>query len=180
MSDQRVPTTAVLLAAGGGKRLRPLTDVTPKCLLPINGRPILEYILESLDRARITQVFVVTHHLEQQVISYLATNRPPSLRIEVCHQEHLGGTAQALCTTREAVSRILPNTSSIIVCATDYVLSSSYISDLIHFHKEHSCPITLSLRRILPSQIPHSSLVIQNDDQDVARIVEKPEIGAYR
>ena len=65
------PKVAVLLAAGRGKRLRPHTDHTPKPLLPINGRPTLDFVLEAVIKAGIERVCLVTHHLEEQIHDYI-------------------------------------------------------------------------------------------------------------
>jgi len=53
---------AILLAAGFGTRLKPLTDVWPKCLMPIHGRPLLEYWLGILYKTDIDNVLVNTHY----------------------------------------------------------------------------------------------------------------------
>lgn len=67
--------SAVILAAGRGARLAPLTDAVPKCLLPVNGRPILDRQLEALRRCGIEEVTVVTGHAADRVDAHLA-NRP--------------------------------------------------------------------------------------------------------
>src|SRR5215216_2646780 len=55
--------SAILLAAGRGKRQRPYTDLTPKPLLAINGRATLDYVLMAVSKAGIERVCIVTHHL---------------------------------------------------------------------------------------------------------------------
>ena len=62
---------AILLAAGFGTRLKPITDVTPKCLVPIKGIPLLEIWLESLRRAGINKFLINTHYLSDQVDAYV-------------------------------------------------------------------------------------------------------------
>jgi mannose-1-phosphate guanylyltransferase len=66
---------ALLLAAGLGTRLRPLTDVMPKCLVRIKGRPLLDFWLEMLTEAGIGPLLVNLHHLPEQVREYVATSR---------------------------------------------------------------------------------------------------------
>ena len=85
---------ALLLAAGLGTRLRPLTDTVPKCLVDINGRPLLDYWLELLSDAGVRDVLVNLHHLSDPVIRYLAKGKHP-LNVETVHEEELlatGGT----------------------------------------------------------------------------------------
>ena len=61
---------AVILAAGKGTRLGPLTDNIPKPMLPIAGKPLLEWILERIKEANIGEVLILTNYLESQIIDY--------------------------------------------------------------------------------------------------------------
>lgn len=82
---------ALLLAAGIGTRLRPLTNQLPKCLVPIHGRPLLDYWLEALISQGIEKILINTHYLEQVVRQYL--NESAWLPyIELAHEETLLGT----------------------------------------------------------------------------------------
>jgi MurNAc alpha-1-phosphate uridylyltransferase len=87
---------AMILAAGYGKRLRPLTDKTPKPLIPIAGRPLLDYTLAQLQQAGIAKIVINTHHLATQMHDYLQGY--PAVIIS--HEETLldtgGGIAKAL------------------------------------------------------------------------------------
>lgn len=67
-----LPDTAVVLCAGLGTRMRPLTDTTPKCLLPVAGRPLLAHVLDRLGAAGVRRIFVNAHHLAAQVEAYCA------------------------------------------------------------------------------------------------------------
>ena len=62
---------ALLLAAGLGTRLRPITDVIPKCLVPIHGKPLLGYWFDLLAPSCIDKIFINTHYLEDQVFEFL-------------------------------------------------------------------------------------------------------------
>ena len=66
---------AILLAAGLGTRLRPITDTIPKCLVPINGKPLIDYWLEQLTKAGIEKFLINTHYLHEQVESYIEPKR---------------------------------------------------------------------------------------------------------
>ena len=76
---------AALLVAGLGTRLRPITEHTPKCLVPINGKPLLAIWLEKLMHAGVNEVLINTHWLAQAVTDYLATHTPHGLRVKLCH-----------------------------------------------------------------------------------------------
>jgi len=72
----------MILAAGRGERLAPLTDVTPKALLEIAGKPLIDHHLHALAHAGITQVTVNVAHLSKQIIAYLTSVRPDPIRID--------------------------------------------------------------------------------------------------
>ena len=86
---------ALLLAAGLGTRLRPLTDVTPKCLAPIRGRPLLDIWLERLSAAGIGPYLINTHYLASQVVEYVESSKYKSL-VTIVHEPVLAGTAGTL------------------------------------------------------------------------------------
>jgi len=82
---------ALLLAAGLGSRLRPLTDAVPKCLIPINGIPLIDYWFELLLRTSIERVLVNTHYLADAVRLHVAQS-PWRDRIDLVHEANLLGT----------------------------------------------------------------------------------------
>lgn len=85
-----------LLAAGGfGTRLRPITEHTPKCLVPINGKPLLGYWLDLLCCAGVEKILINTHYLPDLVRDY-CLNHPNSDRLLLVHEEKLLGTAGTL------------------------------------------------------------------------------------
>ena len=91
---------AFLLAAGLGSRLRPITDVTPKCMLAIGGRPLLDIWLEAFDRAGVDEVLVNLHHLPDVVSRHLATHEgPPAVR--TVYEPEMLGSAGTLAAHRE-------------------------------------------------------------------------------
>ena len=90
---------ALLLAAGRGTRLRPLTDSVPKCLVQINGRPLLDYWIELLYAGGIVEVLINLHHLPDKVSSYVERCRYP-VKITTAYEEHLLGTGGTLLRNR--------------------------------------------------------------------------------
>jgi mannose-1-phosphate guanylyltransferase len=90
---------ALLLAAGIGSRLRPLTDTTPKCLVPVHGRPLLDYWLDLLLEGGIERALVNTHWLAEQVHDHVAAS-PWASRIDLVHEETLLGTGGTVLANR--------------------------------------------------------------------------------
>ena len=90
---------AMVLAAGLGTRLRPLTDSRPKALVEVGGRTLLEIALERLRLFGIQEVIVNVHHFADMMVDYLSSNRNFGMRIEISREELLldtgGGLKQA-------------------------------------------------------------------------------------
>jgi mannose-1-phosphate guanylyltransferase len=91
---------ALLLAAGLGTRLRPLTLTVPKCLVPIQGKPLLDYWLEHLFSAGIERVLLNTHWLADVVCDHVARS-PFHDRIDLVHEPELLGTGGTILTNRQ-------------------------------------------------------------------------------
>jgi mannose-1-phosphate guanylyltransferase len=91
---------ALLLAAGLGARLRPLTDHIPKCLVPIRGKPLLGYWLDLLLPGGIERVLVNTHYLPEAVRQYVAKS-PWRERVALVHEERLLGTGGTVLRNRD-------------------------------------------------------------------------------
>lgn len=91
---------ALLLAAGYGTRLRPITESIPKCLVEINGRPLLEYWLKTIVEAGIDDVLINLHYLPDKVASYLESCQIP-LKIQTVHERELLSTGGTLLRNLE-------------------------------------------------------------------------------
>lgn len=91
---------ALLLAAGLGTRLRPITDTTPKCLVPVRGKPLLGYWLDLLLPNGIERVLINTHYLPQQVEAYVAQS-PWHDVVDLVHEDSLLGTGGTVLANRQ-------------------------------------------------------------------------------
>src|SRR5207237_4142216 len=90
------PMKAMVLAAGLGTRLRPLTDDRPKALVEINGRTLLEITLSRLRQFGVTEVIVNAHHFAEDIVSYLSGNNNFGMMIEVSREDVLRDTGGGL------------------------------------------------------------------------------------
>lgn len=119
---------AILLAAGLGTRLRPLTETVPKCLAPIRGRPLLDYWLDHLlGQGVVDAVRINTHYLAGEVRDHVARSRWRD-RIELVHEETLLGTGGTVLASREWLGR-----SPFLVAHADN-LTDAHIGDLVASH----------------------------------------------
>ncbi len=101
MSMSGPKTQVLLLAAGVGSRLRPLTDTLPKCLMPIAGKPLLEIWLEAFWADGIDRVLVNTHYLPDEVVSFVKGSRFAS-GVRLVHEAELLGTGGTLLANQDA------------------------------------------------------------------------------
>ncbi|MBI2077363.1 MAG: NTP transferase domain-containing protein [Euryarchaeota archaeon] len=92
---------AVLLAAGEGKRMRPLTSRRPKVMLPVAGKPLLAWTAERLVEAGVTEFLIVTHHHEKVVRDWFRTNPVTGASVRFIHQKEPHGTGHALAAVKE-------------------------------------------------------------------------------
>jgi len=98
-SSHRIGHTAMVLAAGLGTRMRPLTDNTPKPLIKVSGKPIIEYGFEKLREANVKKAVVNAHYLPDQIIAWCKTFQNPPTKISDESNVILdtgGGIAKAL------------------------------------------------------------------------------------
>jgi mannose-1-phosphate guanylyltransferase len=91
---------ALLLAAGFGMRLRPITDSIPKCLVEINGRPLLDYWIELMSNGGVSELLINLHYLPEIVIAYLENCRFP-VRITSVYEKKLLGTGGTLLKNKD-------------------------------------------------------------------------------
>lgn len=95
------PTRAVILAAGEGSRMRPLTYTRPKSMLPIAGKPVLEYLLRELIQAGITEFIIIVGYHDEQIRDYFADGSKWGASIQYANQRQQLGTADALRMVKE-------------------------------------------------------------------------------
>jgi NDP-sugar pyrophosphorylase family protein len=87
---------AMILAAGLGTRLRPLTDTRPKALVEVGGRTLLEIALSRLHSFGILDVIVNTHHFSERIVDCLRAHDNFGMRVEISHEEVLLDTGGGL------------------------------------------------------------------------------------
>ena len=91
---------AVILAAGKGTRMGPLTDNRPKVMLPIANRPLLEHIIVTLKAAGIREILIVTGYLKEKIMEHFGDGTGLGVNIEYIGQQAQKGTADAVATVR--------------------------------------------------------------------------------
>lgn len=155
---------AVLLAAGLGTRLRPLTDHTPKCLVEVGGRPLLDIWLEALGDVGVDDVLVNVHHLADQVQAHVA-RRAGGPRVHLVHEPELLGSAGTLVANRA----FLGHDTFLAINADN--LTDFDLHELVKVHRDAGRPATLATFRT-----PRPSLcgIVEVQDGLMVGFEEKP------
>ena len=157
----------VILAAGKGKRLRPLSLRLPKAMMPVLGMPILERVMESFTENGIDDFIIVVNKSDREIVDYFLQECRKNVNIQFVFQEDRLGTGDALKAASKHIS------GDFIVSSCDNLFSSDDIGEFIRYHQINNNNATLSLTRVDISQISKMGIVDLEGDL-VKRIVEKP------
>ncbi|MBN1814650.1 MAG: nucleotidyltransferase family protein [Anaerolineae bacterium] len=159
---------ALILAAGRGTRLRPLTNTLPKPMIPIDGRPILEHNVRLLARHGIRELVIALHHCPDAVTDYFGDGHAWDVSITYAYEPVLLGTAGAVRNIGN------PFDSTFLVAYGDN-LTTCDISRLCAFHREKDGIGTVALFR---RDDPTASGIVGMDENDrITCFLEKPEPG---
>jgi len=131
---------AIILAAGLGTRLRPITDTIPKCLVPINGVPLLDLWLRQCEDAGIEAALVNTHYLADRVQEFIAER--PGIPVAAAYEPELLGSAGTIAANWNFVE----NDESFVVIYADN-LTTFPLAELVAFHATHSEVASMALFR---------------------------------
>ncbi len=137
---------AMILAAGLGTRLRPLTDNRPKALVEVAGRTLLEITLSRLGTFGVTEVIINVHHFADMVTDYLKSNKNFGMRIEISREDVLldtgGGLKKAAWFFLEDPSRL---DEPFLLHNVD-VISTIDFKRMLQFHKDNQALATLAVQ----------------------------------
>lgn len=150
---------AILLAAGLGTRLRPITDHTPKCLVPIHGRPLLDYWLELLLASDIDEVLINIHYFPEQVREFCSGSKWRD-RIRLVHETELLGTGGTVVKNRDFFER-----EPVLVAHADN-LSRFSVTDFLRSHKERPFDTKITMMTFV-TDCPQSCGVVKMDSRGV-------------
>jgi UDP-N-acetylglucosamine diphosphorylase / glucose-1-phosphate thymidylyltransferase / UDP-N-acetylgalactosamine diphosphorylase / glucosamine-1-phosphate N-acetyltransferase / galactosamine-1-phosphate N-acetyltransferase len=165
--DKTAIKRAVILAAGRGTRMGEMTSDTPKTMLPVRGRPMLEHVLDGLASVGVERFFLVVGYRREMIEEYFANWRRP---IEFRVQEQLDGTGSATRLAREFATEPFFLTFGDILCEpADYVRCGRVLD-------EH--PATVAVLGVKYVEDPwQGAAVYVDEDHRVTKVVEKPPIG---
>ncbi len=139
---------AMILAAGLGERLMPLTEQRPKPLFPVVNLPVIRYNLEFLKHHGITDIVINLYHLPRMIEQELGDGSVMGVRITYSYEEELWGTGGGL----KLVEPFFADEECFVVMNADILLDCD-LEDAIHFHRRHGATATMVLTQHAPIQV---------------------------
>jgi len=159
---------AIILAAGEGTRLRPLTRTRPKPMLPIANRPLLEHVLEACRKAGIDEFVFVVGYKRERIQSHFGDGDEWGVDIEYATQRKQLGTGHAVLQAEPYVD------DEFIALNGDRIVEPDAISAVVDAHAEQDGPVMAITR----AERPENYGVVELDGREVVSIAEKPPARA--
>jgi dTDP-glucose pyrophosphorylase len=163
VAPQGPPLQAVIMAGGSGSRLLPLTEDTPKPMLNVGQRPLMEIVLQQLREAGIKRVNVAVHHKSERITQHFGDGQGFGLDITYINEDRPLGTAGALALMQTPVETMLVMNGDILT-RVDF-------QSMLAYHQENRADLTVGVQRY-DLQVPYG--VVECEDTFVRRLVEKP------
>ncbi len=152
------------MAAGDGKRMRPLTETRPKVMLPVAGKPILEHLLIALKKAGVDEAVMIVRHKKESIIEYFTPKQEElGIKINFIEQGEETGTASAILAAENEIK------DTFVAIAGDIITDSENIGKVV---KEHQGTITLGVKKV---KNPHEYGIVEITEGKVSLFEEKPK-----
>lgn len=158
--------TALIMAGGDGVNLRPITYEIPKALIPIKGRPVLEYHLNVFKKYDIRNIFISVNHMHNKIIEHFGDGSKFGMNIQYIIEENPLGTAGALAILRKHAK----NTFAMV--NVDTLISNLNIPEIYEFHKREGKQATVLLST---SENTKKFGVVKMQGNSVRDFMEKPK-----
>jgi glucose-1-phosphate thymidylyltransferase len=159
-----MPVQAVILTAGEGTRLRPLTVSRVKGMIPVANKPILEYVVNALAKNNIRDIIMVVGYKKERIMSYFEDGNDYNVKIRYVEQKKQLGTAHALNQAQDHIN------DDFIALPGDNIIGSNGITKLLEAGKADASIL------ITDSDTPSKYGVVGLAGKKIQKIVEKPEI----
>ena len=159
---------AVVMAGGEGTRLRPLTSMRPKPMVPIVNQPVMEHIIGLVKHHGMTEVVATLAFMPQVIEDYFGDGDEWGMDISYAIEETPLGTAGSVKNAADAL------TEPFVVISGD-ALTDIDLTEVIEFHRSRNAAVTIALKRV-PDPLEFG-VVITDDDGKIERFLEKPSWG---
>jgi NDP-sugar pyrophosphorylase family protein len=170
---------AMILAAGYGSRLKPLTNEKPKALIEINGIPLLQLVIQKLISVGVSEIIINTHHLAEQIVHFTQENNNFGIQIEFSHEPEILGTGGGL----KKASYFFNDDGPFFLHNVD-ILSTINLAQMYQYHIDNNAMATLALQKRPTSRyfiVDDQNFICGHEDQDNqrTRIKRKPHGSSH-
>lgn len=163
-----LPIDAVLMAGGKGERLRPLTERIPKPLLPVNGKPIIDYNIERLIHFGVNHISVTVNYLKDQIEEHFS--KPiENVQVQCVPEPRFLGTIGSLSFIENF------NNDTILIMNSDLFTNIDYEEFFLHF-KDHQADMSVAS---VPYTVNIPYGIFELEGRDIKGVVEKPTYNYY-
>ena len=168
-SISKLPVSVLLMAGGFGTRLKPLTNETPKPMLVVGGKPIIEHNIDRLIKFGIKEFYISVKYLKEQIINYFGDGSSKGIKITYIEEEEPLGTIGALSKINVIVNKTL------LVMNADLLTDLNFESFYRDFVRSKSKMLVLSI----PYNVNIPYAVLESEDNKVKSFIEKPTYTYY-
>lgn len=164
----RLPVDAVLMAGGRGERLRPLTEKTPKPLLPVGGKAIIDHNIDRLISYGVKHISVTVNYLKEQIEEHFREPRG-EVHVQTVREPKFLGTIGSI--------RFIPEfyNDTVLVMNSDLFTNINYEDFYLHF-KEHDADMSVAA---IPYDVDIPFGILNLDGRNITGLSEKPHYGYY-
>ncbi|WP_323720982.1 nucleotidyltransferase family protein [Acetomicrobium sp.] len=168
LPDQVVSMQAVIMAGGLGKRLLPLTEDTPKPMLPVGGKPLMERIIEQLRGSGINRINISTYYKAEKIINYFGDGSRFGVKLNYINENQPLGTAGAL--------GLIEGVEGPLLVINGDVISQVNYRAMVAYHQEHKADLTVAVSKY-DLKVPYG--VVESDGVFIREILEKPSFSFF-
>lgn len=168
LPDEELPLQAVIMAGGFGTRLMPLTQDTPKPMLPVGDRPLMELIIEQLRQSGIHRVNITTHYQREKIKSHFGNGEGHGVSVSYVDEDLPLGTAGAL-------SLMVAPSEPMLVINGD-ILTQIDFRAMLQYHREQGADMTVAVRKY-EVKVPYG--VVACEGARICGLTEKPEFSFF-
>jgi len=157
----------VILAAGEGLRLRPLTENRPKHMIPIAGQPLLQHVIEAFKNSGVHKFTLVVGYLREAIEHYFSDGKALGVKIGYVHQQRIQGTADAVAQLEQQLEE-----SRFLLCYGDVYVSPSAIAKVVDLFSDKSFDAAVA---VVPVKDQEQYGMVKIEEGYVKDIQEKPK-----
>ena len=161
---------AMIMAAGVGSRLDPLTQFVPKPLVPVANKPVMDILLENLSAVGVKDVIANTYYLSEQIIDRYKVNNF-GINFNYIKEESLSGTAGGL----KKCQYFFKEGETFLVLSADG-LSNADLKKGIEIHKKSNAIATIGIKQIPIEEVSHFGVVVTDEEGFITEFQEKPSV----